>query len=178
VDVLRPVSRLGPISPPGRAGEAKRDGENGRLEGEAAMLKITFCMRRLPHLTREEFQNYYCKVHTRVLDPEGVAALGMKRYVQLHAYPEEECAELDMGRGCEPSFDAVAEIWLEDHDAFERNWKGPAGMEALKKLLEDERNFVDWSRSVIFMSKELVLMDGPSTPARSPRKSQVSAPPT
>jgi len=133
------------------------------------MLKINFCMRRLPHLSREEFQRYYRKVHTRVLDADGVAALGMKRYVQLHTYPEEDCAELDMGRGCEPSFDAVAEIWLDDHEAFERHWLGPKGIEALKLLLEDEKNFVDWSRSVIFMSKELVMMDGPSTPARAPR---------
>ena len=130
------------------------------------MLKINFCMRRLPHLSREEFQRYYRKVHTTVLDAEGVAALGMKRYVQLHAYSEADCAELDMGRGCEPSFDAVAEIWLEDQDAFRRNWLGPKGIAALQKLLEDEQKFVDWSRSVIFMSRELVLLDGPSTPAR------------
>ena len=33
----------------------------------------------------------------------------------------------------------------------------------------DEKNFVDWSRSVIMMSKELVFLDGPSTPARAPK---------
>jgi len=35
--------------------------------------------------------------------------------------------------------------------------------------MEDEKKFVDWSRSTIFMARELVFLDGPSTPARPPR---------
>ncbi|MCE2391728.1 MAG: EthD domain-containing protein [Proteobacteria bacterium] len=133
------------------------------------MLKICFCMRRLPQLSREEFQTYYRRDHTRVLNPEEVEALGMRRYVQLHALSAEQCARLDMGRGGEPEFDAVAEIWLDDEESFERNWLGEAGQAALRRLMEDEQKFVDWSRSVIFMSRELVFMDGPSTPARPPK---------
>lgn len=131
------------------------------------MLKICYCMRRQSHLSREEFQEYYRKKHTRVLDPDEVAALGMRRYVQLHPLSAEQCAQLDMGRGGETEFDAVAEIWLDDYEAFERHWMGEKGRAAISKLLEDEKNFVDWERSVIFMSKELVFLDGPSTPGRS-----------
>lgn len=133
------------------------------------MLKICFCMRRLPHLSREEFQAYYRREHTRVLDPAEVETLGMRRYVQLHPLSAEKCARLDMGRGGEPEFDAVAEIWLDGEEAFEERWLGEAGQAALRRLLEDERKFVDWSRSTIFMSRELVFLDGPSTPARPPR---------
>jgi len=74
------------------------------------VLKICFCMRRLPHLSREDFQTYYRRHHTRVPNPEEVEALGMRRYMQLHPLSAESCARPDMGRGGEPEFDAVAEI--------------------------------------------------------------------
>jgi hypothetical protein len=112
------------------------------------MLKITYNMRRLPHLSREEFQTYYRKTHTRVLSPSDVERLGMRRYVQLHALSEEECARLDNGRGGEESFDAVAEIWLDDYDFYLENWWSDEG-----------------PRSVMTCYRELVFVDGPSTPA-------------
>ena len=130
------------------------------------MLKITYCMRRLPHLSREEFQTYYRRTHTRVLSPEDAGHLEMRRYVQLHASSEEDCDGLDMDRGGEPSFDAIAEIWLDDHDVWEQKWNSEEGRAVLRQLMDDEKNFVDWSRSVMTCSRELVFIDGPSTPAR------------
>ena len=34
------------------------------------MLKVTYCMRRLAKLSRQEFQTYYRKNHPRVLDAQ------------------------------------------------------------------------------------------------------------
>ena len=130
------------------------------------MLKITYCMRRLPHLSREEFQTYYRRKHTRVLSQEDGAKLQMRRYVQLHALEEEACHALDMNRGGEPSFDAVAEIWLDDYEVWEQHWNSEEGHAVLRQLMDDENNFIDWSRSVMTCSRELVLIDGPSTPGR------------
>ena len=129
------------------------------------MLKVTYCMRRLPQLSREEFQTYYRKNHPRVLDAQEGSQLGIRRYVQLHALPEEDCDAMDMGRGGEPSFDAVAEIWLDDHETLVEQWYSEAGRTVLQKLMADEQKFVDWSRSVMFCSREMVLIDGPTTSA-------------
>ena len=129
------------------------------------MLKITYCMRRLPHLSREEFQEYYRRNHPRVLSNEEGAKLAMRRYVQLHARSEADCDALDLGRGGEPSFDAIAEIWLDDHEAWRTHWDGEEGRALIRKLMDDEAKFVDWSRSVFTCSREVVLMDGPTTPA-------------
>lgn len=125
------------------------------------MLKISYCMRRKPHLSREEFQAYYRKKHTRVLTPEETAELRMIRYCQLHVVDEEINALLDCGRGGEPAFDAVAEIWVESEQDWRDSWLAEGGQKALEKLKLDEQNFVDWSRSVIFMSRERVMLDGP-----------------
>ena len=133
------------------------------------MLKITYNMRRLPHLSRDEFQDYYRKSHTRVLNAEEADLLGMRRYVQLHPLSEAECEKLDNGRGGEASFDATAEIWVDDYDFYLEHWWSDAGQAALQKLMDDEQKFIDWSRSVMTCSRELVFVDGPSTPARTPR---------
>ena len=129
------------------------------------MMKISYCMRRKPHLSRQEFQDYYRKKHTRVLTPEETAELAMVRYCQLHVVDEEVNELLDSERGGEPAFDAVAEIWVESEDVWRNTWLSEGGQVALEKLKLDEQNFVDWSRSVIFMSRELVMMDGPVTTA-------------
>ena len=125
------------------------------------MMKISYCMRRKSHLSREEFQAYYRKKHTRVLTPEETAELQMVRYCQLHVVDEEVNELLDSERGGEPPFDAVAEIWVDSEPAWRESWLSEGGQAALAKLKLDEQNFVDWSRSVIFMSRELVMMDGP-----------------
>ena len=95
--------------------------------------------------------------------------LGMRRYVQLHPLSEAECEKLDNGRGGEASFDATAEIWVDDYDFYLEHWWSDAGQAALQKLMDDEQKFIDWSRSVMTCSRELVFVDGPSTPARTPR---------
>lgn len=125
------------------------------------MLKISYCMRRKPDMSREEFQNYYRKKHTRVLSLEETAELSMIRYCQLHVLSNEINELLDFNRGGEEPFDAVAEIWVESEEVWRNSWLAEGGQAALAKLKIDEQNFVDWSRSVIFMSKELVMMDGP-----------------
>ena len=51
--------------------------------GGNALLKLTFCLRRLPALSHAEFCDYWLNKHgplVRRLQP----ALGMARYVQVH----------------------------------------------------------------------------------------------
>ena len=114
-------------------------------------------------MSREEFQTYYRKKHTRVLTPEETAELKMVRYCQLHVVDDDVNGLLDANRGGEPAFDAVAEIWVESEEVWRESWLSGDGQTAIEKLKLDEQNFVDWSRSVIFMSRELVMMDGPVT---------------
>ena len=47
------------------------------------MLKLVFCLHRLPGLSREEFQRYWKEVHAPLVR-RYAEALGIRRYVQLH----------------------------------------------------------------------------------------------
>ena len=51
------------------------------------MIKLTFCLVRLPHLSREAFQAYWFDTHGPLV--ASVAdELKIRRYVQLHSLPE------------------------------------------------------------------------------------------
>lgn len=124
------------------------------------MVKLCFCIRRLPHLSREEFLTYWSRMHPRAAGPDAARALGMRRYVQVRALPESVNRGVANGRpGLEPAFDGIAEVWLDSVDAYERAWASPKGAETMKRLMDDEKNFIDWSRSTLFLAEEHVLID-------------------
>ena len=56
--------------------------------------------------------------------------------------------------GGEEDFDGVAEIWLDRADDYLDRWTDGAGLEAVRAFLDDEANFVDWTRSVFFLGEE------------------------
>src|SRR5688572_10120771 len=112
---------------------------------EITVLKLTFCLRRLPKLSLPEFQDYWLTKHgplVRRLQP----ALGMVRYVQQHRLEGALAAGMRRVRGAPEPFDGVAELWWESEAAF-RSARGPEAREAGRLLLEDEARFIDLSRS-------------------------------
>jgi uncharacterized protein (TIGR02118 family) len=122
------------------------------------MIKLVFCLRRLPHLSREEFQRYWLDSHgplVRQLAP----ALGLKRYVQVHTVTSAFNEAVRIHRGAPDDFDGVAELWWESVDEFARAGSTQEGREAGRRLLEDERRFIDLSHSPIWFGEEHALVD-------------------
>ena len=61
------------------------------------MIKLTFCLVRLPNLSREAFQAYWFDTHGPLV--ASVAdELKIRRYVQLHSLPAEASAGLRASR--------------------------------------------------------------------------------
>ena len=48
------------------------------------MIKLTFCLHRLPHLSREAFQKYWFENHAPLV-AKNREVLRIRRYVQLHS---------------------------------------------------------------------------------------------
>ena len=87
--------------------------------GRNAVLKLTFCLRRLASLSLAEFQDYWLHKHgplVRSLQP----ALGMVRYVQLHRLPGDLADGMRRVRGAPEPYDGVAELWWESEDDLSR----------------------------------------------------------
>ena len=48
------------------------------------MLRVTFCLKRLPGMTRAQFQDYWRNSHAPLVK-EHAEALGIRKYVQSHS---------------------------------------------------------------------------------------------
>jgi uncharacterized protein (TIGR02118 family) len=124
--------------------------------GRNAVLKLTFCLRRLPSLSLAEFQDYWLNKHgslVRRLQP----ALGMVRYVQLHRLDGDLADGMRHVRGAPEPFDGVAELWWQSEETIRAAWRSPDAREAGRVLLEDEARFVDLSRSPLWFNHEQVI---------------------
>jgi uncharacterized protein (TIGR02118 family) len=117
------------------------------------MLKLTFCLIRLPQLSREAFQDYWINTHGPLV-ASVAQTLQIRRYVQLHSYPVEASATLAAGRGAPAGYDGVAELWFDSLDAVIANGERPDARAAGALLLEDERRFIDLSKSPLWWGEE------------------------
>ncbi|RDV06302.1 EthD family reductase [Sphingorhabdus pulchriflava] len=122
------------------------------------MIKLTFCLKRLPHLSREEFQSYWRDTHAPLVR-EHADVLKIARYVQSHSFPESASAPLAQARGSAgKDFDGVAELWWTDMESFASAGMTAEGQEAGRILLEDEARFIDLANSPIFLVDEFEVI--------------------
>lgn len=118
------------------------------------MIKLVYCLRRVPNLSREEFQRYWREKHAPLVK-ERAETLGIRRYVQVHTIDSGFDAALRSSRGSnEEAFDGVAELWWDDTGSLASSTATDEARKASRELLEDEGNFIDFSRSVIFVAEE------------------------
>ncbi len=117
------------------------------------MLKLVFPLRRLPTLSREQFQKYWYETHGPLVR-QHAQALRIRRYVQLHTLDDPINAALRESRGAQEPYDGVAELWWESRDDLEAALGTPEAQEAARALLEDEERFIDLARSALWLGTE------------------------
>jgi len=116
------------------------------LEGEAVMIKAITCIKRKQGMEVDEFQSYWRNNHANVV----TSLPNINRYIQSHAL-------IGGYRKGELPYDGIAEIWVESVDVF-RAWAGSREYEALE---QDEKNFIDRSKTVLILTQEHVIKEGP-----------------
>jgi len=117
------------------------------------MIKVVFCLHRLPSLTVAEFQDHWLNIHA-VLVQKHQKTLRIKRYVQLHTDYGPMTERLRNFRGSPEPFDGVAEIWYESLEALQALGRIPEARAASEELRDDEERFVDSARSPIWIAEE------------------------
>ena len=123
------------------------------------MVKLVFCARRLPQLSRAEFQRYWREVHGPLVRRHA-AALRIRRYVQVHTLDDPLQDALRAGRGGPEAFDGVAELWWDSRDDLLAARDDPAWRAAGLALLEDERRFIDLAHSPLWIGEEHPIVEG------------------
>ncbi|MET0931026.1 MAG: EthD domain-containing protein [Aeromicrobium sp.] len=121
------------------------------------MICATFCVYRRPGLTEQEFHGYWRDVHgPKVAAHQDV--LGFRRYVQHHAVHAGISRALGASRGGREPFDGVAQVFFDDLDALRSSGSTPEARAAADLLIADEAEFIDFSRSVISLTEDIVVV--------------------
>ncbi|MDH4144310.1 MAG: EthD domain-containing protein [Acidimicrobiia bacterium] len=119
------------------------------------VVKLYFPLRHLPTLDLDGAQRYWRVQHGPLIRRQAPAA-GILCYRQVHRYETPLEAALRDARGCEVEpYTGHAEAW------FDRSIvrTGPEVRASGRRAVEDERNFIDFARSSIWLGKERVIVD-------------------
>ena len=119
------------------------------------MIKLTYALVRLPHLSREAFQTYWLETHAPLVASVR-EALRIRRYVQLHSLPADLSEPFKRTRGGPDGFDGVAQLWWDSFEDMALRDQAAAA-EAGRLLLEDERKFIDLGKSPLWWGEEKAI---------------------
>jgi uncharacterized protein (TIGR02118 family) len=117
------------------------------------MIKLTFCLTRLPHLSRAAFQAYWFNTHAPLV-ASVAEVLMIRRYVQLHSASADLNLAIRASREAPGEYDGVAELWFDSLEAVAANGARPEAQTAGALLLEDERRFIDLPKSPLWWGEE------------------------
>jgi len=104
-------------------------------------------------MSREDFKDYWMNKHGPFF-MNNADAMGAKKYVQSHTLDTPLNEGLRASRGMLPEYDGVAEVWFESEQALMEGMSSPEGQKLGALLLEDEKNFIDHSKSSAFIVHE------------------------
>jgi uncharacterized protein (TIGR02118 family) len=117
------------------------------------MIKLVYAIRRRSDLTPEAFRKRWRDEHAPLV-ARFAEAMRARRYVQSHTLDTPWNATLQASRGMTPAFDGITEVWWDSEAEFAAALATPAGQEAGRALLEDERAFIDFASSSLFLTEE------------------------
>jgi len=85
---------------------------------------------------------------------KNAAAMRANKYVQSHTIDTPLNEWLRDSRGMLPEYDGVAKVWFDSEQDLVEAMNSPEGQELGAALLDDERNFIDHSKSSEFIVRE------------------------
>ena len=76
----------------------------------------------------------------------------MRRYVQSHTIPGDPSEMLRASRGAKEPYDGITEVWFDSLASL--GAPGTDGLDAARRLYEDEAEFIDFANSAVFLTEE------------------------
>ena len=124
------------------------------------MIKLTFCLRRRADMSVEEFRRYWKDEHGPLVR-DRAEVLGIRKYQQVHTLDEAELHSALQARnsGSPEPYDGIAEVWVDDVEAFRGGTGTEASRQAARDLLEDEARFIDLANSPMWLGEEIVFFE-------------------
>ncbi|WP_019960808.1 EthD domain-containing protein [Woodsholea maritima] len=122
-------------------------------------VKLAYFVRRRPDLTPDEFRQRWRETHSGLVETL-CKTLNARRYVASFPLNTNHSVCLKDSRGLYGNcIDAFLEIWWDDIETYDRSFGSAQGLEALEKIIDAERRFIDFSKSSASLTHEEVLFD-------------------
>ncbi|KAI9011830.1 hypothetical protein DFJ74DRAFT_311923 [Hyaloraphidium curvatum] len=123
------------------------------------MIKLVYVISRRPELTPEQFHEHWLNTHGPLVKAHA-KALKIRKYVQSHLIRDHPGNEpMRRVRGMLPPVDGITEVWYDSLEDRNAGYATPEGELAAKILDEDERKFIDFKNSQVFLTKEHLIFD-------------------
>jgi hypothetical protein len=121
-------------------------------------IKVTYLLSKLDSLPVAECHKTWLNDHGPLVT-SFAKDLRAAKYVQSHTIAPEFNAGVVKNRGFAAPLDGITEVWWRSTDDLTASSATPRGAEVSAKLIEDERRFVEMSRSRCFLTREHVIFD-------------------
>jgi len=121
------------------------------------MIKLVYVVRRRPDFSPEAFYERWL-AHAP-LARELADAIHARRYVQSHTLDTPLNDQLTQSRGMKKAYDGITEVWWDSLEDLLAAMDSPEGQAAYLRLLEDEREFIDFENSTTFLTEEHTIFD-------------------
>lgn len=122
----------------------------------SGLVKLIFPLRLRAELGFEAGQLDWRTQHGPLIRSQAMAS-GILRYIQVHRFASALEPGFRASRGVVvDAYDGHAELWF---DRARLSLASPAGVEAARRAVQDERRFIDFARSSIWLAHEHVLVD-------------------
>ena len=115
------------------------------------MVKLVYCMHRRPELSHEAFIERWHVQHAPMLEARR-EVLKVRGYEQWHTDPSVFAQQIAAARGGPTPFDGLAVVTYDSLDALQSTLADRAARQAGREMIEDERQFIDFARSPVFIT--------------------------
>jgi uncharacterized protein (TIGR02118 family) len=125
---------------------------------QSPLVKLFFCLRQPSGHGIDDAQLYWRTSHGPTIR-NVASSMGLRRYLQVHRFDDPLEAQLRKERQTKiDPYIGHAEAWF-DRAALAAAFTTPEGQNAAAIAVEDERKFIDFARSAMWIGKEHVFID-------------------
>jgi hypothetical protein len=118
---------------------------NNRTQGEVSMIKVSVFLTRRPDLTHEQFSQYWKEKCAPFVMGMDLFKTHVRHYTHQHSL-----GNVPEGFPVVP-YDGIAEVWLDDLSSATTIF---GHQDYASIVVKDEENFLDRTKTVMFVSSE------------------------
>jgi uncharacterized protein (TIGR02118 family) len=123
------------------------------------MIKAVVLMRKLPHLSDEEFRRFWLEEHGPLVRSHA-AARRIRKYVQVHPTGPDVLGDIVARRGGRAvDCDGIAEIYWDSLEDFLEAGRTPEGQRAVAEIVAHEKQFLQLPSLQFFLGREHIFVE-------------------